>query len=799
MGKFLHFKSSSSSSSPTAANDGYKQPHPPSLGPTAGKIVKRTSHFLQKKAAKFTQQAYHFQQQHQQSNSHYYYQQLLSPSASSSTTSFIPPQQQQQQYAASVQSFSGNVDKENDEMAHDRFGQAYATFLATHDLRQNWPKSWKDGLSPHDADYFCLNPAQLQFQELLYEVILTENTYVDDLTLAYQIFAKDALTWSTLPKSLRLIFDNLVQIIRLHLGLLQDLRLRQSSQHPIVRTIGDIFLVYAPRFLDYYSAYFINFEKANEVVVRSMASKTDQLGAYFRTRSNWPECRNLTLQSFLLKPVQRLMKYPLFFKSLSDSLPHSDPDRITHLRTLHELKLVIQRIEVDKKESEDDRKLEDLASRIRGMPGKLTTPGRRLIYEGYLTLVPSIQVPLMRSVTKDALGGQHYTYAPHPNVAPTRSHSFSSSTTSASNKKRLYVFLFNDMILCTKVRSKTRIVEQDIKPQNYYGPSPQALFKLEQSPGQLTFVDRSVSRLVEGKDNHHGSKTSLRFGSLRRTWSNHSSIHPSSTLVDSTSSDYEEHPQQFICSIATRHITNYHFETATADEKNQWCAKLEQVLESHVQRPDWWNPLENDLFSSISQTSMNLSDIYHQSTKKNSDIASLAAHHLGLSSSTTSAAGFKTPSSSLLHEKTQIPIITNHFMDHQENAWTNTPGFNHGQGEMDVDSQQPTPTSWELKPLPPIQSQVHDDQHSTSSSSDSSSSSDDGDDDNDSQVEKMETFTTAASSPVHGVFHYQRSSSSNHPALSPPPLENVAVNKMTLGMPSDPSYSIHIETSTSMH
>ncbi|ORZ12408.1 hypothetical protein BCR42DRAFT_420552 [Absidia repens] len=805
MGKFLHFKSLSS-----APNDGYKHPHPPSLGPTAGKIVKRTSHFLQKKAAKFTQQAYHFQQQHHhhqqhQPNSHYYYQQLLSPSTSSSTTSFIPPQQQQQQYAASVQSFSGNAGGENDEMAHDRFSQAYATFLATHDLRQNWPKSWKDGLNPHDADYFCLNPAQLQFQELLYEVILTENTYVDDLTLAYQIFAKDALTWSTLPKSLRLIFDNLVQIIRLHLGLLQDLRQRQSSQHPIVRTIGDIFLTYAPRFLDYYSAYFINFEKANEVVVRSMASKTDQLGVYFRTRSNWPECRNLTLQSFLLKPVQRLMKYPLFFKSLSDSLPHSDPDRVTHLRTLHELKLVIQRIEVDKKESEDDRKLEDLALRIRGIPGKLATPGRRLIYEGYLTLVPSLQVPLMRSVTKDALGGQHYTYAPHPNVAPTRSHSFSSSTTSASNKKRLYVFLFNDMILCTKVRSKTRVVEEDIKPQNYYGPNPQALFKLEQSPGQLTFVDRSVSRLVEGKDNsHHGSKTSLRFGSLRRTWSNHSSIHPSSSLMDSASSDYEEHPQQFICSIATRHITNYHFETATADEKNQWCAKLEQVLESHVQRPDWWNPVENDLFSSASQTSMNFSDIY-QPKKKNSDIASLAAHHLGLS--TTSAAEFKTPSSSLLHEKTELPTITNHFMDHRESAWTpiktDTPGFNHGQGEMDIDSQQSTPTSWELKPLPPIQYQVQDDQQSTCSSTSSSSSSscnsDSSGNDDDSQAEKMETFTTAASSPVHGIFHYQRSSnSSNNPAPSPP-LENVAVNKVTLGMPSDPSYSIHIETSTSMH
>ncbi|KAI8089246.1 Dbl homology domain-containing protein [Halteromyces radiatus] len=505
----------------------------------------------------------------------------------------------------------------NDLVSYQHFRQAYDQFLDTHDLRQEWPRTWKDSLDPHHFEIMCLTSSQLQFQELLYEVILTEKTYVDDLTLAYKIFAKDALAWSQLPKSLRLIFDNLLQIIRLHLGLLQDLRNKQRLQHPIIRSIADQFLGYAPRFLDYYSAYFINFEKANDVVVRSMASKTDPLGIYLRSRSSWPECRNLTLQSFLLKPVQRLMKYPLFFQSLSDSLSNNDVDRINHLRTLHELKSAIRKIEMDKKESEDMRKLEDLAARISGLSGNLVSSGRRLVYEGYLTLVPSLEAPLMRSVTTDALGGQQYTYAPHPNVGQPRSNSFSLG----SSKKSIYVFLFNDVILCTKVRSKTRLLVEDVKVGSYYGPNPHSLFKLVQLPGQLTFVDRSVSRVVNGSKDEsgleqQGSRSSLRFSSIRRSRSNYSSVSPMLT--------FEEHPQQFICSIATRHITNYHFETTTAEEKKQWCDHMESVLESHVQRPDWWHPDGN-------QSMDNLNTPQNRPASITMSIQSLAVQHtLGL-------------------------------------------------------------------------------------------------------------------------------------------------------------------------
>ncbi|KAI8328183.1 Dbl homology domain-containing protein [Chlamydoabsidia padenii] len=487
------------------------------------RIVKRTSQFIQKKASKFTQQAYYFQQPRRSPS---FYQSLFSLPSSS----ILP----------------STDDEEKDTYAS--FRQAYTQFLSLNQLDESeqQPKSWKEAAFLRQDPPLSLNPAQLQFQELLYEVILTEKTYVHDLTLAYKIFAEDALTWSELPKPLKLIFDNLHQIIRLHLGLLHDLRRRQEEQHPILRTIADLFLSYTPRFLSYYSAYFVHFETANDVVVRSMATKSDSLGNYLKTRSAWPECRNLTLQSFLLKPVQRLMKYPLFFKSLSEALPAKDPGRIDHLRTLHELKSVIHRIELDKKEYEDFGKLEDLASRITGFSGALAQKNRRLIYEGHLTLLPH---HLQRSITKDALGSQQYTYLPSTLTRSFSSSSLSSTHTNINTPNKLYVFLFNDMILCTKIRSKPR-TECDIKPGNTYGPTPQSLFKLIQPPGQVTFIDRNLCRS--------------------------SPINPESTM--------EEHPHQFICSIAIPHIITYHFET---EEKKLWCDHLDSVLESHAHT---WQP-----------------------------------------------------------------------------------------------------------------------------------------------------------------------------------------------------------------
>ncbi|CAO3629560.1 unnamed protein product [Cunninghamella echinulata] len=541
------------------------------------KLGKRTSGFLQKRLSILSLQSSSFINNNNHTcmtihdNKHF-------PSFSTPTTT-------------TTTTTTGYINHHNDITAYQYFKKSYNQFLEIQGLHQEWTNTWKESLDGYLLETIGLSSPRLKFQELIYEVILTEKTYVQDLTLAYQIFAKDALTWHSLPRPLRLIFDNLLQIIRLHICFLQDLRYRQNIQYPVISTITDIFLNFIPRFLDYYSSYFINFEQANDIIAQSMASNNtnnNNLGSYLKARSQWPECRNLTLQLFLLKPIQRLMKYPLFFKSLSETLSIEEPSYNEHMYTLNELEATIRKIEQDKQENEDLRKLQDLVSRITGINENIIETGRHLIYEGYLTLIPSIQPPIVRSITTDTLGSQSYTYTPHPNLPRSRSNSFSL----ISSKKTVYIFLFNDVIICTKVRSKTRVKDNYVKLGNYYGPSPDSLFKLILPPGQVTFIDRSVARLASNNNSKDDSiaysrklssqlSFSRKFSSLRqsRSSSNNSIYH----------TDYEEHPQQFICSIATQHITNFHFEASTREEKEKWCKVLKNALETHLQRKELWN------------------------------------------------------------------------------------------------------------------------------------------------------------------------------------------------------------------
>ncbi|KAF1803354.1 hypothetical protein FB192DRAFT_1434719 [Mucor lusitanicus] len=474
------------------------------------------------------------------------------------------------------------------------------------------PRTWKESLTADQKNSYCFTAKQMKYQELVYEIILTEQSYVDDLILVYKIFIKEALQWDGLSSAVRNLFENIFQIIRLHMQLLRELRAKQLSQYPVVSSITDICRSYISRF-DIYSAYFSNFEKANNIIAESIRVQ-DEFGSFISRRSLWKECRNLPLTAYLLTPIQRVMKYPLFFRSLSECLLDTDGDMENIQCFLMEMDVVLRYFEKQKKESEDFIKLEDLASRISGLEGstvRIAEYGRRLIYEGYLTIIPGTQQNL--TTRFDNSSNVSFSSAVHPPPLSRRSSSFSLS--SARKQKRTYVFLFNDMIVCTRERSKRRMSVVDNKvmappprKESYYGPSADTLFKITHTPGRITLVDRAVMRPAANSERLSRRGSAL-FQSLRRYGSRSQEEAPSNSSTSASDLSfsvphhseqpppppspqqqqpstitYEKHPTQFICSIATKNLTNIQFEAETPEEKDMWCSHLESVLGEHVQR-----------------------------------------------------------------------------------------------------------------------------------------------------------------------------------------------------------------------
>lgn len=50
------------------------------------------------------------------------------------------------------------------------------------------PRTWKDSLKVDQQELYGFSTKQVKYQELIYEIILTEQSYVDDLILVYKVY-----------------------------------------------------------------------------------------------------------------------------------------------------------------------------------------------------------------------------------------------------------------------------------------------------------------------------------------------------------------------------------------------------------------------------------------------------------------------------------------------------------------------------------------------------------------------------------------------------------------------------------
>ncbi|CEI98517.1 hypothetical protein RMCBS344292_12624 [Rhizopus microsporus] len=361
--------------------------------------------------------------------------------------------------------------------------------------------------------------------------------------------------------------------------------------------------------LELYFSYFRDFERANALIQESIRCQ-DEFGSFIQRRSAWSECKSLPMSAYLLKPIQRIMKYPLFFKSLSECLDPNDTEASRIAFFLEELDKLLRNLEQERKEAEEFLKLEDLSSRIKGLEGStihIAEPKRKLIYEGYLTIIPSSN---QQQLLLSKMSSSTISFASTAETPKLRRRN-STFTISSRKHDRAYVFLFNDLIVCTRERSRKRSLAVDergfaIIPSKgtYYGPSSDSLFEIIHSPGKLTMVNRHVTRETSPISRRPSRKGSTFFQSLKRYGSRIIDEDTSTDTLDQPSPlslsqhslsflspevsqpSTEEHPLQFICSIATRNLTNITFEAETEELKNTWCDYLESVLKEHVQRED---------------------------------------------------------------------------------------------------------------------------------------------------------------------------------------------------------------------
>ncbi|CAL8286175.1 unnamed protein product [Lota lota] len=172
--------------------------------------------------------------------------------------------------------------------------------------------------SPVAADAMAPNPELSYVDRVVMEIIETERMYVRDLrSIVEDYLAKiiDAGDLPILPEQVCALFGNIDDIYVFNSELLQSLDLCDNDPVAIARCFVD-----KSEYFAIYTQYCTNYPNSVAALTDCMRSKT--LAKFFKDRQASLK-RSLPLGSYLLKPVQRILKYHLLLEEIAR---HYDPD-----------------------------------------------------------------------------------------------------------------------------------------------------------------------------------------------------------------------------------------------------------------------------------------------------------------------------------------------------------------------------------------------------------------------------------------------------------------------------------------
>uniref|UniRef100_A0A668AJ98 TIAM Rac1 associated GEF 2 n=1 Tax=Myripristis murdjan TaxID=586833 RepID=A0A668AJ98_9TELE len=178
-----------------------------------------------------------------------------------------------------------------------------------------------------------------RLRKVIQELVDTEKSYVKDLACLFEIYLKPLQNETFLTHDeMESLFGSLPEMLDFQRVFLQTLEERIASSpdfstletpaqfKKLLFSLGGSFLYYADHF-KLYSGFCANHIKVQKVLERA---KTDQAFKEFLDARNPTKQHSSTLESYLIKPVQRVLKYPLLLRELV-SLTDADSEEHYHL------------------------------------------------------------------------------------------------------------------------------------------------------------------------------------------------------------------------------------------------------------------------------------------------------------------------------------------------------------------------------------------------------------------------------------------------------------------------------------
>ncbi|NXG29381.1 PKHG1 protein, partial [Dromaius novaehollandiae] len=221
------------------------------------------------------------------------------------------------------------------------------------------------------------SPKLLYVDRVVQEILETERMYVQDLESIVKDYLdciSDQSKLSLGPEERSALFGNIRDIYCFNSELLQDLE--NCENDPVA--IADCFVSKSEDF-HIYTQYCTNYPRSVAVLTECMRNKT--LAKFFRERQEALK-HSLPLGSYLLKPVQRILKYHLLLHEIENHLDKDTEGYDVVLDAIDTMQRVAWHINDMKRKHEHAIRLQEIQSLLTNWKGPDLTSYGELVLEG---------------------------------------------------------------------------------------------------------------------------------------------------------------------------------------------------------------------------------------------------------------------------------------------------------------------------------------------------------------------------------------------------------------------------------
>ncbi|XP_029026611.1 rho guanine nucleotide exchange factor 26-like [Betta splendens] len=273
----------------------------------------------------------------------------------------------------------------------------------------------KNGLSER------MSQEERKRQEAIFEVISSEHSYLRSLEILIRMFKNSAELSDAMTKTEHHhLFSNITDVCEASQKFFKELEERHQ-QNIVIDDISDIVCKHARANFDPYVTYCSN-EVYQQRTLQRLVSTNPAFKEVLTRIEAHPDCRNLSMISFLILPMQRVTRLPLLMDTICQKMPKDSPQYEECTKALQAVSKVVRKCNEGARTMERTEMMYTINSQLefKIKPFPLVSSSRWMVKRGELTAFVEENGIFLKRTTR-----QH-----------------------------VYFFLFNDVLIVTRKKNE---------------------------------------------------------------------------------------------------------------------------------------------------------------------------------------------------------------------------------------------------------------------------------------------------------------------------------------------------------